>query len=224
LFVDCNFFIYHIYSKKGEYMSEQTVRFQPEHLSPVPGAKMQTPLDDMGRPPTMSDAELTSVLERGRLVSRLRAAQKLSSVVVAYANDTVTESFITSTYLDQVLCNVDLLESELMQFDVASITNDTSCEARVDSKVDQSPKAPTIKQISADFLRRRQTAVCAQTDPEVFFPEKGGSTKQAKKVCEQSCDIKDECLSYALENGERFGVWGGLSERERRKLSKKAIA
>lgn len=204
-------------------MSEQAARFQPEHLSPVPEVKMQASSDDMGQPPTMSNAELTLVLERGRLVSRLRAAQKLSSVVMAYANDTVTKSFITSTYLDHVLCNVDLLESELMQFDAVLTTDNTSPEVE-DRKINRSPKASTIKQINADFLKRRQTAICAQTDPEVFFPEKGGSAKQAKKVCEQSCDIKDDCLSYALENGERFGIWGGLSERERRKLSKKATA
>jgi WhiB family transcriptional regulator, redox-sensing transcriptional regulator len=61
-------------------------------------------------------------------------------------------------------------------------------------------------------------ALCAQTDPEAFFPEKGGSgTRNARKVC-LGCDVRGECLEYALEHDERFGVWGGLSERERRKL------
>ncbi|MDU5308733.1 MAG: WhiB family transcriptional regulator, partial [Varibaculum cambriense] len=46
---------------------------------------------------------------------------------------------------------------------------------------------------------------------------KGGSTREAKAVCEL-CEVRDECLSYALENDERFGIWGGLSERERRRL------
>ena len=64
-------------------------------------------------------------------------------------------------------------------------------------------------------------ALCAQTDPEAFFPEKGGSTREAKKVC-QSCDVRAECLGYALANDERFGIWGGLSERERRRLKKQA--
>ena len=63
-------------------------------------------------------------------------------------------------------------------------------------------------------------ALCAQTDPEAFFPEKGGSTRDAKKVC-AACTVKQECLDYALGNDERFGIWGGLSERERRKLKKK---
>lgn len=68
----------------------------------------------------------------------------------------------------------------------------------------------------------QERALCAQTDPEAFFPEKGGSTREAKKVC-VSCEVRAECLEYALENDERFGIWGGLSERERRKLKRQAI-
>ena len=64
-------------------------------------------------------------------------------------------------------------------------------------------------------------ALCAQTDPEAFFPEKGGSTRDAKRIC-TSCEVKTQCLEYALQNDERFGIWGGLSERERRKLRKRA--
>jgi WhiB family transcriptional regulator, redox-sensing transcriptional regulator len=64
-------------------------------------------------------------------------------------------------------------------------------------------------------------ALCAQTDPEAFFPDKGGSTREAKRVC-RSCEVRAECLEYALENDERFGIWGGLSERERRRLKKEA--
>lgn len=60
-------------------------------------------------------------------------------------------------------------------------------------------------------------ALCAETDPEVFFPEKGQSTKDAKATCGQ-CLVRAECLTYALDTGQRFGVWGGRSERERRKL------
>lgn len=63
-------------------------------------------------------------------------------------------------------------------------------------------------------------ALCAQTDPEAFFPEKGGSTRDAKKVC-GACPVKQQCLEYALSNDERFGIWGGMSERERRRLRKK---
>ena len=65
----------------------------------------------------------------------------------------------------------------------------------------------------------QEQALCAQTDPEAFFPEKGGSTREAKRIC-RACGVRDECLEYALENDERFGIWGGLSERERRRLKK----
>lgn len=64
----------------------------------------------------------------------------------------------------------------------------------------------------------RQFALCAQVDiGEMWFPEKGGSTRDAKKVC-AACPVRAECLDYALKNGERYGIWGGLSERERRRL------
>jgi len=62
-----------------------------------------------------------------------------------------------------------------------------------------------------------EQALCAQTDPEAFFPEKGGTTRPAKAMC-ATCPVRVECLEYALDNDERFGIWGGLSERERRKL------
>lgn len=65
-------------------------------------------------------------------------------------------------------------------------------------------------------------ALCAQTDPEAFFPEKGGSTRDAKRVCSE-CPVREACLEYAMENDERFGIWGGLSERERRRLRKQVI-
>jgi WhiB family transcriptional regulator, redox-sensing transcriptional regulator len=68
----------------------------------------------------------------------------------------------------------------------------------------------------------QERALCAQTDPEAFFPEKGGSTREAKRIC-QGCEVRSECLEYALGHDERFGIWGGLSERERRKLKKRAI-
>ena len=71
-------------------------------------------------------------------------------------------------------------------------------------------------------LSWQERALCAQTDPEAFFPEKGGSTREAKKVC-VGCDVRRECLEYALGHDERFGIWGGLSERERRKLKKLAV-
>ncbi len=71
----------------------------------------------------------------------------------------------------------------------------------------------------ADAQSWQEQALCAETDPEAFFPEKGGSTREAKKIC-TGCEVKAQCLDYALANDERFGIWGGLSERERRRLKR----
>lgn len=59
--------------------------------------------------------------------------------------------------------------------------------------------------------------LCVHADPDVFFPAKGGSARAAKAVC-AGCPVRADCLGYALANGERFGVWGGLSPQERREL------
>src|ERR1700704_4820116 len=67
----------------------------------------------------------------------------------------------------------------------------------------------------------QERALCSQTDPEAFFPEKGGSTREAKQIC-SSCEVRSECLEYALLHDERFGIWGGLSERERRRIKRRA--
>lgn len=56
--------------------------------------------------------------------------------------------------------------------------------------------------------------LCAQTDPDEFFPERGGTTRHAKSICHR-CAVRAECLDYAITNDERFGVWGALSVEER---------
>ena len=60
-------------------------------------------------------------------------------------------------------------------------------------------------------------ANCLGVDPDLFFPERGASTREAKEVC-RGCVVREDCLEYALANGEKFGIWGGLSERERRRI------
>ena len=60
--------------------------------------------------------------------------------------------------------------------------------------------------------------LCAQIGGDAFFPDIGASNHAAKAVCGR-CPVTSECLSYALASGQESGVWGGLSERERRKLS-----
>jgi WhiB family transcriptional regulator, redox-sensing transcriptional regulator len=65
--------------------------------------------------------------------------------------------------------------------------------------------------------------LCAQTDPDAFFPDRGESPRPAKSVC-AACPVRAECAAYALERGERFGIWGGLSERERRAIRRRGRA
>lgn len=60
-------------------------------------------------------------------------------------------------------------------------------------------------------------ANCLGVDPDLFFPGRGANTREAKAVC-RACVVREDCLEYALVNGEKFGIWGGLSERERRRL------
>lgn len=69
----------------------------------------------------------------------------------------------------------------------------------------------------APVQRWQENANCLGVDPDLFFPERGASTREAKGVC-AGCEVRLECLEYALGSGEKFGIWGGLSERERRRL------
>lgn len=60
-------------------------------------------------------------------------------------------------------------------------------------------------------------AACREVSGDLWFPEKGESPRPAKRIC-WGCSVRDICLETALDGAERFGVWGGLSERERRPL------
>lgn len=71
----------------------------------------------------------------------------------------------------------------------------------------------------------RHRAACRDEDPELFFPI--GTTgpallqiEEAKTVC-RGCDVREQCLQFALETGQDAGVWGGLSEDERRALKRR---
>lgn len=64
----------------------------------------------------------------------------------------------------------------------------------------------------------RSQAACKGLPNELFFPEQGDSqrrTRAAKKVC-WVCPVREQCLDYALETGSRWGIWGGMTEKERR--------
>ena len=62
-----------------------------------------------------------------------------------------------------------------------------------------------------------QRGNCAQTTPSTFFPSDGVGVEVARRICED-CPVKAPCLEYALDNRIEHGVWGGCSERERRRI------
>ena len=76
---------------------------------------------------------------------------------------------------------------------------------------------PVAEGAEEDGQRWQERANCLGVDPDLFFPERGASTREAKGVC-RSCEVRVDCLEYALAHGEKFGIWGGLSERERRRV------
>ncbi len=72
------------------------------------------------------------------------------------------------------------------------------------------------KSIAGERPAWHKDAACRGMGPELFFPERGHSTEEAKKIC-ATCPVVDECWEYASENRERFGIWGGSADRSRRR-------
>lgn len=70
---------------------------------------------------------------------------------------------------------------------------------------------------SGEDLAWQDRANCTGANADLFFPERGASTRTAKSIC-RACDVREECLEFAISTGEKFGIWGGMSERERRKV------
>lgn len=102
--------------------------------------------------------------------------------------------------------------------------------ARVATPPPRSSEPAVLDQLLASARRMlargdwRQQANCLGVDPELFYPQRGGSKvlqaeqiREAKAVC-ASCVVRAQCLSAALERQEEHGIWGGMSERERRRL------
>ncbi len=74
-----------------------------------------------------------------------------------------------------------------------------------------------FEDIFTQDLAWQEMANCRGADQDLFFPERGASTRKAKAIC-GACAVKDDCLEFAITKGERFGIWGGMSERERRRI------
>lgn len=76
--------------------------------------------------------------------------------------------------------------------------------------------------MNRDVLDWRTGALCAQTDLDLFFPEKGGQAAPAKRLC-AACPVREACLAVALEHRE-LGVWGGTTEAERARMRRPKAA
>ncbi len=181
-----------------------------------------------GRPPKLTQAEAAYLLERGPYAARLRAKERLLEIVLAFTLDDEVGTVMNLRQPSEIKDNVVQLENELVEFEATfnwhSVEEFNRSLEKTESKSDIPSSSADRVIVSQDFLKRKETAVCSETDPEVFFPEKGGSTRQAKAVCKESCNMTDECLEHALEKNERFGIWGGTSESERRKLLKTRVS
>ena len=79
------------------------------------------------------------------------------------------------------------------------------------------PRHRTLAAPARFAARWRELAACRGTDLEVFFPGRGESAGPARRVC-AGCPVRQPCLDYAITNRIASGVWGGLTERERRAL------
>lgn len=73
-----------------------------------------------------------------------------------------------------------------------------------------------------DLADWRTAGICTQTDAETWYPEKGQRADTAKRLCAH-CPVIDDCLQWALDTDERYGVWGGLNPRERREMIRRRI-
>jgi len=66
----------------------------------------------------------------------------------------------------------------------------------------------------------KDKAECLDADPDIFFPPEGVNIHQARAVCAR-CPVQEECLEYALKHNIEFGVWGGMSRKEREQIARK---
>ena len=81
-----------------------------------------------------------------------------------------------------------------------------------------------LEMMNGQDLAWQDLANCRGADPDLFFPERGASTRTAKGICRE-CSVQNECLEFAIVSSEKFGIWGAMSERERRKIRRqRAVA
>jgi WhiB family transcriptional regulator, redox-sensing transcriptional regulator len=83
----------------------------------------------------------------------------------------------------------------------------------------ETPFRVALSPDGTEDLSWQENALCTQVDAEIFFPEKGRSPRDAKKIC-AGCDVREQCLQWAMATNQRHGVWGGLTSQERSILAR----
>ncbi len=101
------------------------------------------------------------------------------------------------------------LDSEYPKLDISPLVNELRS------------RAGTMPQIPIDVSWQEQSA-CNDHDVKMFFPENGAGVKKAKAICAE-CEVRNECLEYALLNNIPHGVWGGASERQRVQIRRERL-
>ena len=85
------------------------------------------------------------------------------------------------------------------------------------SSVDLVLDCPTGGHVSAHELEWRMLGACRGLDAGVFYPDTDDEAEVAKQIC-HGCSVQQACLEFALQRREKVGVWGGATERERRRI------
>jgi len=85
----------------------------------------------------------------------------------------------------------------------------------------RSPRAAELRLLDA-AAEWKERGACHGRNDDAMFPDSNREQKVAAQFCQLRCEVQTECLSYALEADERWGVWGGTTERERERLRRRA--
>lgn len=149
--------------------------------------------------------------------------QRTAETFITDIDNRHTSEAVGALALEQALLGFD--DTEIIENDeefIAAIDalNDIETSFDLSEPAMRAAEVAVAQTVQSTDLSWLKEGLCAQTYPDAFFPEKGGSTREAKAVCMSGCAVQERCLKHAVDNEERFGIWGGASERERRKIKK----
>ena len=156
--------------------------------------------------------------EHKKLAVHLRL-KRLKKVIVTGAG--YSQEYAFDILIAGLTRELDGVDDELEDYDGEIAENQFANHVSYDELVSRVDPHPISNEVTSRYSWKSE-ALCAETDPEAFFPEIGLSAKEAKKIC-TSCGVAPECLEYALTNDEVFGIWGGKSTKERKAIAEKRL-